>query len=175
MSVISLFSPDWINAQLAGELLGNCAVEMGSILMNRSYQRCINAKCKQLNSNHGTNGKWEARRKAIKASSRIILCYMQRQFLSLFSNKHLPKKKKKKKKNRRGKNKRMGKTEVQRKSRERKYLVCKCKMKNGRKKQTIMMMIWWWAVCWFEMRKRWDNNNNNKLKMSVWENVKNPK
>lgn len=71
---------------------------------NWSHQRCINAKCKQLNSNHGfcTAESKSARRMwtcenalsqkfrwmAIKVSSRIILCVCykrcRRQFLSLF-------------------------------------------------------------------------------------------
>lgn len=50
----------------------------------RLYQRCINAKCKQLKSNQWLSTEIE-KRKAIKASSRIILCYKWRQFLSLFS------------------------------------------------------------------------------------------
>lgn len=54
---------------------------------NWSHQRCINAKCKQLNSNHGcashevkrmnmsiARALWKFRWMAIKASSRIILC-----------------------------------------------------------------------------------------------------
>lgn len=68
--------------------------------------------------------RWEARRKAIKASSRIILCYMQKKFIVLQPTRAEENEEKKQQTN--------GKTEVQPKLRERKYLLRK--WKNGMKK-----------------------------------------